>query len=239
MSRGGPRRPKNENRSISSSGGKRRKTVLVKAQGRGLSSTRWLQRQLNDPYVLAAKEAGYRSRAAFKLIELNEKFDIFSIGDKVVDLGAAPGGWSQVASENIGKHGEVLGLDLQFIDPINGVKFLQMDVYAKETIKSILETLNGPVNVVLSDMATRSTGHASTDHLRVISLAEAAADLAAQILAPNGVFIAKVFKGGTESELLKTLKKQYERVKHAKPPSSRATSAEEYVIARGFRYSNY
>tara|TARA_B100000676_G_C18058165_1_gene835886 strand:- start:1236 stop:1955 length:720 start_codon:yes stop_codon:yes gene_type:complete len=235
LSRGEKPKGRNTGRSISASGGRRRKSVLVRGGGRPQSSIRWLQRQLNDPYVLAAKENGYRSRAAFKLIELDDKFKIFASGNTVVDLGAAPGGWSQIASQKVGRRGNVIGVDTQFIDPIGSVTFLQLDVSDAKTIDKIMDIQKRPADVVLSDMAARSTGHASTDHLRVITLAEAAAEIATQILAPGGIFVTKVFKGGTESRLLHELKLQFDRVKHAKPPSSRSGSAEEYVVAKGFR----
>ena len=215
--------------------GRRRKTVTVKGRGRRASSTRWLQRQLNDPYVHAAQDSGYRSRAAFKLIELDEKFHILGPGKRVVDLGAAPGGWSQVAAAATQPGGAVVAIDLQAIAPIPGVTILQMDAYAEDALARIADALGGPADVVLSDMAASATGHAATDHLRVIALVEAAHDIATHLLAPGGAFVAKVFKGGTEKELLAALKRDFERVRHAKPPASRAGSAEEYVIATGFR----
>tara|TARA_Y100001970_G_scaffold294331_1_gene450779 strand:+ start:83342 stop:84046 length:705 start_codon:yes stop_codon:yes gene_type:complete len=213
--------------------------VTVKGRGRRSSSTRWLQRQLNDPYVQEAQDAGYRSRAAFKLIELDQKFNFLKSGKIVVDLGAAPGGWSQVAANRVGKRGMVLAVDIQKIDPIPGVITLEMDATTEIALESMVRTLKCPPNIVLSDMASRSTGHAQTDHLRVVALAELAEFAASKLLAPGGIFVAKVFKGGSEGELLRNLKAKYDRVKHAKPPASRSGSAEEYVVAQGFKKSIY
>lgn len=204
------------------------------ARGRKLSSTRWLQRQLNDPYVEAARAAGYRSRAAFKLIELDEKFELLKPGRKVLDLGAAPGGWCQVAVAKCGE-GNVLGVDLQEIDPILGAELMVLDIMAEDAPDRIKAALGGPVDVVMSDMAASSTGHRQTDHLRIIALCEAALDLAYDVLAPGGDFLAKVLRGGTEGELLKQMRAHFETVRHAKPPASRQDSAEMYVVAQGFK----
>jgi len=204
------------------------------ARGRKLSSTRWLQRQLNDPYVEAARAEGYRSRAAFKLIELDEKFEFLKPGRKVLDLGAAPGGWCQVAVAKCGA-GNVLGIDLQEIEAIPGAKLMVLDIMAEDAPGRIKAALGGPVDVVLSDMAAASTGHRQTDHLRIIALCEAALDLAYDVLAPGGDFVAKVLRGGTEGELLKQMKAHFENVRHAKPPASRQDSAEMYVVAQGFK----
>jgi 23S rRNA (uridine2552-2'-O)-methyltransferase len=204
------------------------------ARGRKLSSTRWLQRQLNDPYVEAARAEGYRSRAAFKLIELDEKFGFLKKGRKVLDLGAAPGGWCQVAVAKCGE-GNVLGIDLQEIEPIPGAGLMVLDIMDEDAPDRIKEALGGPVDIVMSDMAASSTGHRQTDHLRIIALCEAALDLAYDVLAPGGDFIAKVLRGGTEGELLKQMKAHFETVRHAKPPASRQDSAEMYVVAQGFK----
>ena len=217
-------------------------SVNVKtAKGRRSSSTRWLQRQLNDPYVAEAHRCGYRSRAAFKLIELDDRFHIFDNGYQIVDLGAAPGGWCQVAAErcnalgNDGKIGRVIGLDLKEIESIPGAEFLQGDFFEREVIKQLLSIMQGPVDVVLSDMAAAASGHAATDHIRVIDLLEASIDFANQVLKPGGTFVGKVLKGGTENNLLARLKRDFKFVRHAKPPASRSDSAESYVIAQSFR----
>mgnify|MGYP001457361237 CR=1 FL=1 len=219
--------------------GRRRKTIIVKSKGKGQSSTRWLQRQLNDPYVHAAQDLGYRSRSAFKLLELNDKFKFLNSGKRVVDLGAAPGGWSQVAAEKVGKNGCVVAVDIQCIEPLPNVISLNLDIYSDRTTDHILEAIKGPADIVLSDMASKATGHAPTDHLRVMALVEAAEEIASILLAPHGTFIAKVFKGGTEAKLLKKIKDSYANVKHAKPPASRSGSPEEYVIAMNFLKSKY
>jgi 23S rRNA (uridine2552-2'-O)-methyltransferase len=205
------------------------------AKKRKPSSTRWLQRQLNDPYVHEARKMGFRSRAAFKLTELDDRFHLLQPGLKVVDLGAAPGGWTQVAVERIGPKGAVVGIDILEWDPIPGATVLVGDFLADETPDRLKEALGGQADLVLSDMAAPTTGHASTDHLRIIGLVEVALDFAMDVLAPGGGFVAKVFQGGTEKTLLDTLKRAFAVVRHAKPPASRAESAETYVIATGFR----
>jgi 23S rRNA (uridine2552-2'-O)-methyltransferase len=220
----------------------RRPTVRVKTAGqRKPSSTQWLERQLNDPYVSEAKRLGYRSRAAFKLMELDDRFRLLRPGLSVVDLGAAPGGWTQVAVERVraeaGK-GRVVGIDLLAIDPIPGAVLLRGDFLAPEAPAALRAALGGPVDVVLSDMAAPTTGHAATDHLRVVALAEAAFAFAQEVLAPGGVFIAKVFQGGAEGALLADLKRDFASLRHAKPPASRTESAEIYVVAQGFRGRN-
>jgi len=220
--------------------GSRNLHIKVKtARGRKLSSTRWLQRQLNDPYVLEAKKLGYRSRAAFKLVELDEKFQFLKKGKRVLDLGAAPGGWTQVVVEKVGATDEdetqVVGLDISEMEPLPGAKIIHMDFMDMDAPERIKEALGGPVDVVLSDMASPATGHPPTDHLRIMGLVEAALEFAYEILAPEGVFIAKVFKGGTENNLLADMKKRFKVVKHAKPPASRPDSAESYVVATGFK----
>ena len=217
-------------------GGARNLKVRVKSgKGRSVSSRRWLERQLNDPYVARAKKEGYRSRAAYKLIEIDAKTHILKPGARVVDLGAAPGGWSQVAASRVGEGGRVVAIDVLAIEPIAGVDFVQMDFLdpsAPEKLKSIL---GGTADVVLSDMAANATGHARTDHLKIMALVEAAAEFAREVLAPGGVFLAKVLQGGTEASLLASLKRDYKHVKHVKPPASRADSAELYLLASGFR----
>lgn len=229
-------------------GGSRALTVKVKtAKKRKLSSTLWLQRQLNDPYVHEAKRLGYRSRAAFKLIQLDERFHLLKPGLRVVDLGAAPGGWTQVAVDKVGalkprgggpgKSGKVVGMDILEWDPVPGAITLQGDFLADEAPDRLKEALDGPADIVLSDMAAPTTGHPSTDHLRIIGLVEVALHFAMEVLAPGGAFVAKVFQGGTEKTLLDTLKRNFAVVRHAKPPASRQGSAETYVVATGFRGS--
>jgi 23S rRNA (uridine2552-2'-O)-methyltransferase len=202
-------------------------TRVKTAKGRKSSSTRWLQRQLNDPYVAEAQTRGYRSRAAFKLLELNERFDFLHKGQKVVDLGAAPGGWTQVIT--------IVAVDQNEMEPHAGVTVLHLDIFDEDAPEQIKNALGGPADVVLSDMAPSATGHRSTDHLRIIGLCEAALDIANNVLAPGGIFIAKAWQGGTEHDLLALIKRNFKQVKHAKPPASRADSAEVYVVAQGFR----
>lgn len=210
--------------------------VRVKtAKGRKLSSKRWLERQLNDPYVAEAKRQGYRSRAAFKLAEMDDKYRFLKPGGRIVDLGAAPGGWVQVALERVGGKGRVVGIDLQEIEPIAGADLLVGDFLDEDAPARLKALLNGPADVVLSDMAAASTGHPQTDHLRIIALAEAALDFALEILAPGGAFVAKVLQGGSERTLLETMRRNFAKVAHVKPPASRKDSAELYVVATGFR----
>lgn len=229
----------------SKSGGKRVKgardlTVRVKsARGRKPSSTRWLQRQLNDPYVAAAQREGYRSRAAYKLLEMDDKLHFLKPGRVVVDLGATPGGWSQVASKRIRAEqgeGHLVAIDINEMDMVAGAQFLQCD-FMDEKAPELIRELIGPVgvDVVLSDMAAPTTGHKQTDHLRIMGLCELALDFAREILAPNGVFIAKVLSGGTEHQLLADMKRDFKTVRHIKPKASRADSAEMYVVASGYR----
>ncbi len=208
--------------------------VNVRTAGkRSPASAAWLKRQLNDPYVAAAKAQGWRSRAAFKLIELDERFNLLRPGLRVLDLGAAPGGWSQVAVRRGATH--VLGLDLLPIDPVPGASFLQGDFNDDAMPALLVGKLGGKADLVLSDMAPNTTGHAATDHLRIVALAELAAHFAAQVLAPGGAFVAKVFQGGSERRMLDLLKRQFAQVRHAKPPASRKESSELYVVATGFR----
>ncbi|WP_243368331.1 RlmE family RNA methyltransferase [Microvirga solisilvae] len=217
------------------SGTRNLKQRVKTAHKRTLSSQKWLERQLNDPYVARAKREGYRSRAAFKLIEIDEKYHILKPGQRIVDLGAAPGGWSQIAAKKVGAKGKVVGIDLLPIDPMAGVEFIQLDFLDDSAPGKLIEMLGGPADVVMSDMAANTTGHKKTDHLRIIGLAEAAIYFAREILAPGGAFVAKVFQGGTENQLLADLKRDFAVVRHVKPAASRADSAELYVLATGFR----
>ena len=206
---------------------------LRTAEGRSAASQRWLERQLNDPYVAAAKAQGWRSRAAFKLIELDDRYHLIRKGARVLDLGAAPGGWSQVAVRR--GAGQVLGLDLLPIDPVPGAGFLVGDFHDADMSGRLRTLLGGPADLVLSDMAPNTTGHAATDHLRIMALAELALDFAGQVLAPGGAFVAKVFQGGAERQLLEPMKLRFASVRHAKPAASRKESSELYVVATGFR----
>ncbi len=219
----------------SGSGTRNLKQRVKTANKRSLSSQKWLERQLNDPYVARAKREGYRSRAAFKLLEIDEKYHILKPGQRVVDLGAAPGGWSQIAARKVGAKGKVVGIDLLPIDPMPGVEFIELDFLDESAPGKLVEMLGGPADIVMSDMAANTTGHKKTDHLRIMGLAEAAIYFAREILAPGGVFIAKVFQGGTESQLLADLKRDFAVVRHVKPAASRSDSAELYVMATGFR----
>jgi len=220
--------------------GRRGLKVRVKtARRRKASSTRWLERQLNDPYVARAQAEGYRARSAYKLIEMDERFKLLAPGKRVVDLGAAPGGWSQVAVERVGSTDEnplVVAIDYLDMDPIAGVTFLKKDFLDDDAPDAIRAALGGePADLVLSDMAAPTTGHRQTDHLRTIYLCEVAADFAATVLRPGGHFVTKVFRGGTEGELLARLKREFETLHHVKPPASRAASVELYLVAKGFR----
>jgi 23S rRNA (uridine2552-2'-O)-methyltransferase len=210
--------------------GKRVKT----ARGRTASQVRWLERQLNDPYVKQAKADGYRSRAAYKLIELDDKFGLLKGANRVVDLGIAPGGWTQVVRTKKPK-AEVVGIDLLPVEPIEGATIFEMDFMADEAPALLTEALDGKPDLVLSDMAANTVGHKQTDHLRTMGLVEAGAWFAVENLAPGGAFVAKVLAGGTDADLLALLKKHFATVKHAKPPASRKGSSEWYVIAQGFK----
>ncbi|MGI8526083.1 MAG: RlmE family RNA methyltransferase [Pseudolabrys sp.] len=212
--------------------------VRVKTgKGRKLSSKLWLERQLNDPYVARAKREGYRSRAAFKLTEIDDKHHILKRGARVVDLGAAPGGWSQVAAKRVGApaQGRVAGIDLLEMDAIEGVEFLVLDFLDAAAPGKLRALIGGPADVVLSDMAANATGHRKTDHIKIVALVEAAAEFAREVLKPGGAFLAKVIQGGTEPRLLADLKRDFASVKHVKPAASRADSAELYLLATGFR----
>ncbi|MXO65056.1 RlmE family RNA methyltransferase [Altericroceibacterium endophyticum] len=204
------------------------------ARGRTASSTRWLERQLNDPYVKQAKADGYRSRAAYKLIELDERFNLLKPATRVVDLGIAPGGWSQVVRK-VKPSAAIVGIDLLPTEPIEGVTIFEMDFMADDAPEKLEQALDGPPDLVMSDMAANTVGHKQTDHLRTMGLVETAADFAIQTLAPGGAFIAKVLAGGTDTDLLTLLKKHFSAVKHAKPPASRKGSSEWYVVAQKFK----
>ena len=214
-------------------------TVRVKtARGRTVSSQRWLQRQLNDPYVVEARKRGYRSRAAFKLLQLDDQFRFLKPGARVIDLGAAPGGWTQVAVERVRPEqskGMVLGIDLTPVEPIAGATVLAKDFYDEDAPEVLRRQLGGQADVVLSDMAAAATGDPQIDHLRIMALAEAAHDFAVAVLRPGGSFVAKVLRGGTERTLLDRLKRDFTKVRHVKPEASRADSAEMYVVGTGFR----
>lgn len=208
------------------------------AKQRSNSSTRWLQRQLNDPFVAEARRLGLRSRAAFKIAQIDDRFGFLKRGATVVDLGAAPGGWTQIAVDRVGADGAggtVVALDILGMDPVPGALVLEADFMADAGLAALERTIDGPVDVVLSDMAAPTTGHASTDQIRTAALCEAAYEFAVTVLRPGGAFVAKVFKGGGERELLTRMKQAFATVKHAKPPASRAESAETYVVALGFR----
>jgi 23S rRNA (uridine2552-2'-O)-methyltransferase len=241
----------------SSRGGRDLKVRLRSQKGRKLASKLWLERQLNDPYVARARREGLRSRAAFKLAEIDDKFRLLKPGAKVVDLGAAPGGWSQIAAQRVGAtpspqgggegpgvrpsrepapgSGRVVAIDLLDMPAIPGVEFLRLDFLDPAAPDRLKALLDGPADVVLSDMAANATGHRKTDHLRIMALAEAAAMFARDVLRPGGTFLCKVLQGGTEAELLASLKRDFATVKHVKPAASRSDSAELYVLALGFR----
>lgn len=228
----------------SSGRGQRDLKVKVKtARGRKLSSTRWLQRQLNDPYVKRARADGYRGRAAYKILELDDKYRFLVPGARVVDLGCAPGGWCQVAVKRVNALGQktdkavgrVLGIDLQEVEPIAGAEIHQLDFMADDADQQVKEWLGGKADVVMSDMAAASSGHKQTDHLRIIALCEAAAYFAFDVLDEGGTFVAKVLAGGAEGELQKLLKQRFAKVANIKPPASRSDSSEKFVVATGFR----
>ncbi|MHA3913593.1 RlmE family RNA methyltransferase [Halovulum sp. GXIMD14793] len=224
--------------------GQRDLRVRVKtAKGRKLSSTLWLERQLNDPYVRRAKAEGYRGRAAYKIAELDDKFRFLVPGARVVDLGAAPGGWSQIAVKRVNALGEksgkargtVLGIDLQEMEPIPGADLHVLDFLEEGADDRIRDWLGGPADVVISDMAAASSGHKQTDHLRIMALVEAAIEMAEDVLSPGGTFVAKVLAGGAEADLVARLKHGFTKVTHVKPPASRADSSEKFVVALGFK----
>jgi 23S rRNA (uridine2552-2'-O)-methyltransferase len=223
---------------VTTRGGGRDLKVRVKTGKRSLSSKLWLERQLNDPYVARAKREGFRGRAAFKLIEIDDKHRLLKNGGRVVDLGAAPGGWSQVAAKRVGAEagrGKIVAIDLLPMAALPGVEFIELDFLAPHAPDAIKDLLGGPADVVLSDMAANATGHRKTDHLKIMGLAEAAAGFAREVLAPGGAFLCKVLQGGTETALLAALKRDFASVKHVKPSASRTDSAELYLLATGFR----
>lgn len=233
-------------RKVRGGSGRGRTERIHKAKGRKASSTRWLKRQLADGYVAEARERGLRSRAAFKLIEIDDRFQFLKPGMRVVDLGAAPGGWTIVAADRVnaqgadkgankGKQGAVIGIDVVETDPVPGAALIHHDFLDAAAPGLLKDALGGPADVVLTDMAAPATGHAATDHLRVTALFEAALEFACEVLAPGGSFVGKVFKGGAEKELLAAMKKRFRTVRHAKPPASRKESAETYVVAMGFK----
>jgi 23S rRNA (uridine2552-2'-O)-methyltransferase len=233
-------KPKGKSERKSEGSGSRALKVRVKtAKKRTAASQRWLERQLNDPYVARAKREGWRSRAAFKLVEIDDKYRFLKPGQRVVDLGAAPGGWAQVAAKRVGapERGKVVGIDLLDMTPLPGVALLTMDFLDDEAPQRLVDLLDGAADVVLSDMAANTTGHKRTDHLKIMGLAEAALEFAREMLAPGGTFLAKVLQGGTEQTLLSDLKRDFTTVRHVKPAASRADSAELYVLAMGFRPS--
>lgn len=239
----GPKKTGGSSTSKSSiSGSARAMKVRVKtARKRSNSSARWLERQLNDPYVHAAKREGFRSRAAFKLMEIDDRYHLLKPGARVVDLGCAPGGWCQVAAKRVKSDGSspragvVIGIDYLETEPVPGATILQMDFLDEGADERVKEALAGEADVVLSDMAAPTTGHKQTDHLRIMHLCEVAAQFAVEVLAPGGAFLAKVLRGGTENELLALLKQHFSTVRHVKPEASRADSAEMYVLAQGFK----
>jgi 23S rRNA (uridine2552-2'-O)-methyltransferase len=237
----GPTKTNPSNKHTSSGKSGRDLTVRVKsARGRKNSSTRWLQRQLNDPYVIAAQRAGLRSRAAFKLEDLDKKFKFLKPNMRIIELGAAPGGWTQVLVNRLGAgknrtKSKIIAIDLQEMAPVHGAEILQLDFMSDNALKIIKKALGGEADAVLSDMAPKITGHANTDHIRIMSLAETAYDFAKEVLAPGGCFISKVFQGGTEKILLNDMKLSFSKVRHSKPPSSRAESAEMFVVAQNYR----
>jgi 23S rRNA (uridine2552-2'-O)-methyltransferase len=218
--------------------GRALKVRVKSGRSRTLSSKLWLERQLNDPYVARAKREGFRSRAVYKLAEIDDKLHFLKPGGKVVDLGAAPGGWSQLAAKRVGAaqgKGRVVAIDILKMETVPGVDFLELDFLDEKAPQILRDVLGGPADVVLSDMAANATGHRQTDHLKIMALVEVATEFAAEVLKPGGAFVAKVLQGGTESSLLASLKRDFATVKHVKPAASRADSAELYLVATGFR----
>jgi len=231
----GRRRRGGKARTGSRPSGRNLKVRVRSAKGRSVSSTRWLERQLNDPYVAEAQARGYRSRAAFKLLQLDDRFDFLKDARRVVDLGAAPGGWLQVARQRCRPEAVIVGIDLQPVQPVADALVIEGDFLDEAAQAQLMDALGGPADLVLSDMAAPATGHTKTDHLRVMALVEEAADFAERTLAPGGAFVAKVLQGGTEHELLARLKRRFAKIRHAKPEASRSGSAEMYLVATGYR----
>lgn len=225
-----------DKKTIDPRGRSRGKHIKVKnARGKSTSQVRWLERQLNDPYVAEANRLGYKSRAAFKLIWLDDKYKILKGAKRIVDLGCAPGGWLQIAEQRTPKGTQILGIDIRDMEPVQGTEFIMMDFMADDAEQRLFDALGGPVDCVISDMANSATGHKQTDHLRTMALIETGLDFALKVLVPGGSYTAKVLRGGTEGELLKILKTNFKTVKHGKPDSSRKESTELYVIAQGFK----
>jgi len=220
---------------IPNTSGRKLHVRVKSARGRTVGQVAWLARQLNDPYVKEAKARGYRSRAAFKLIELDDKHRLIKRGGRIVDLGAAPGGWTQVAVERAGAGAQIVGIDITPMEPIPGALTMELDFLSEDAPDRLKEVLGGEADAVISDMAAPATGHRDTDHMKIMALCELALDFAQDVLKPGGAFVCKVQRGGTEGELLKMMKTSFRDVKHVKPPASRADSAEMYVVATGFR----
>lgn len=233
--KGGAKKPKKASPQRNVSVSRHEKVRVKTAKGRKLSSTLWLQRQLNDPYVAEARRLGYRGRAAFKLAEIDDKYGLLKKGARVVDLGCAPGGWLQIARERCGAKAHLVGMDILEMDPLPDVAFLHGDFMADDAPDRLREALSGPADLVLSDMAAPTTGHPQTDHLRIMALAETAYAFATEVLSQEGAFVSKVFSGGAEKSLLDALKRDFARVHHFKPPASRKESPEMYVVALGYR----
>jgi 23S rRNA (uridine2552-2'-O)-methyltransferase len=225
-----------KHRGIGGIASRRRLTVRVRASARRSESSRqWLQRQLNDPFVAAAQDEGYRARSAYKLLQLDAQFHFLRSGLRVVDLGAAPGSWSQIVVRKIGNKGKLVALDILPMEALEGADILCLDFLAGDAPDKLKAALGGPADLVLSDMAPSTTGHSRTDHIRIMALAEAAAQFAMEVLVPGGTFVCKFFQGGAEKKLLGQLKRHFAKVKHAKPAASRSESSETYLVATGFR----
>lgn len=215
--------------------GRTLKVNVKTARGRTVGQVKWLQRQLNDPYVAAAKSQGYRSRAAFKLMEMDDRHRLIRRGGRIVDLGAAPGGWTQVAVERAGPDGHVIGLDISPMEDVPGAEILHLDFLDPDAPDRLKSVMGGEADAVLSDMAAPATGHRQTDHMKIMALCEAALQFAQEVLKPGGAFVCKVQRGGTEGQLLQMMKKNFRSVSHVKPPASRSDSAEMYVLATGYK----
>jgi len=226
---------KKKSTSLPTGSGRKLKVTVKTARGRTTGQVKWLQRQLNDPYVAAARTQGYRSRAAFKLMEMDDRHKLIPRGGRIVDLGAAPGGWTQVAVERAGPKGTVVGLDISPMEAVTGAEILHLDFLAEDAPDRLKAIMGGEADAVLSDMAAPATGHRATDHMKIMALCEAALSFAQEVLKPGGAFVCKVQRGGTEGQLLQTMKRDFRTVAHVKPPASRADSAEMYVVALGFR----